>query len=340
MKNVQRIPETPPKVVPVPAGIDRPRWSVMIPVYNCYPYIEYALRSVLAQAPGADEMQIAVVDDFSTDGNVEALVQKVGGGRVEYYRQPENRGSLRNFELCIQKARGHYVHILHGDDAVLDGYYREINDLFEENPTAGAAFTSCKLIDEKNHFLTFVRKVAPERGIIKNWLEQIAVECWVQPPSITVRRSVYEEIGSFYAVHYGEDWLQWVRIAQKYPVAYSDKVLSIYRVHTTNITTGYLMSGRSVDDIKKVIDIIQDFLPEDKKKEIKNKSLKNASVHFTRQASKYYAFTRKALPTMKLLGKAVALKPNTSTFLFSAIYIGRVLVTPFKGKKPSSMPLK
>ncbi|MFX0196931.1 MAG: glycosyltransferase, partial [Candidatus Hodarchaeota archaeon] len=49
-----------PRVGPVPEGIHRPFWSVMIPTYNCKHYLEEAFNSVLEQDPGPDEMQIAV----------------------------------------------------------------------------------------------------------------------------------------------------------------------------------------------------------------------------------------------------------------------------------------
>ena len=53
--------------VPPVAAKERPRWSVMIPTYNCARYLEAALRSVLAQDPGREAMQIEVVDDHSPD---------------------------------------------------------------------------------------------------------------------------------------------------------------------------------------------------------------------------------------------------------------------------------
>ena len=61
-----------------------------------------------------------VLCDGSTDLDVEALVMSLGKGRVKYYRQPQNVGSLRNFETCINRANGHLVHLLHGDDRVKD----------------------------------------------------------------------------------------------------------------------------------------------------------------------------------------------------------------------------
>src|SRR5580704_11221966 len=132
-----RIPQKPPEISPVPDYIRRPLWSVMIPAYNCSQYLTDNILSVLAQDPGPDHMQIEVVDDCSTDTDVEFLVQEIGKGRVSYFRQQENVGSLRNFETCINRATGRYIHLLHGDDQVLIGFYAEIENLYKAYPVSG-----------------------------------------------------------------------------------------------------------------------------------------------------------------------------------------------------------
>src|SRR5450432_1899209 len=101
---IERIPQSPPVIKPVGDSIKRPLWSVMIPTYNCSEYLVETLQAVLAQAPSADMMQIEVVDDCSTDTDVEALVKKIGKGRVGFFRQTENVGSLRNFETCLNRS--------------------------------------------------------------------------------------------------------------------------------------------------------------------------------------------------------------------------------------------
>ena len=78
---VNRIPSSSPEIDPV-SGPEQPFWSVMIPVYNCTAYLKEALGSVLLQDKGVADMQIEVVDDCSTDGDVEALVLLIGNGRV------------------------------------------------------------------------------------------------------------------------------------------------------------------------------------------------------------------------------------------------------------------
>ena len=91
---LDRIPISPPIIKPLESGITRPVWSVMIPTYNCSKYLKQALESVLIQDPGIEKMQIEVVDDDSTDANVEELVNTIGKGRVTCYKQSQNCGSL------------------------------------------------------------------------------------------------------------------------------------------------------------------------------------------------------------------------------------------------------
>lgn len=105
-ENRDRIPKLPPVIQPLAVGVEQLIWSVMIPVYNTYTYLEECLVSIMEQDRGLDQMQIMVVDDASTDGDVEQLVKRVGAGRIGYFRQPMNVGKLRNFETCIKLSQG------------------------------------------------------------------------------------------------------------------------------------------------------------------------------------------------------------------------------------------
>jgi len=291
MSNIQkkeRTPQTPPIIYPINEGVMRPLFSVAIPVYNCYDYIKLSLQSVLQQDLGPNKMEIYVVDDGSTDGNVEELIKNIGGDRVGYYRQPTNVGSLRNFETAINISKGYYIHILHGDDEVKNGFYKEIEQLFDENPTAGAAFTEFEYIDNVGIRLWDNEKVHSIRGIIENWANMIASKQLLQVPAMVVKRSTYEKLGSFYAVHYGEDWEMWVRIAINYPVAYSPQYLARYRVHRTNISSRSLKSGQNLKDIKKVIGIIYKNMPADIRKKINKQCRKNFAEYYARIAHRLY----------------------------------------------------
>jgi glycosyltransferase involved in cell wall biosynthesis len=275
---MERIPSSPPVIAPLAPSPDRPLWSVMIPVYNCAAYLPYTLESVLAQNIPARQMQIEVVDDASADADVQKIVQEVGKGRISYYRQPENVGSLRNFETCINRAQGHLVHLLHGDDRVKEGYYDAMQKLFEDYPEAGAAFCRHHFIDEENNILNPSPglDLQPQRGIQENWLLRISEKQYIQYVTITVKREVYERLGSFYAITYGEDWEMWVRIAKHYPVAYTSEILAEYRKHTNSISGVKFLTGEYLEDTARLFQLIQHHLPPEHRKQV----LKKAQKHF------------------------------------------------------------
>ena len=310
-----RIPLRPPFIEPLNFDIGRPLWSVMIPSYNCINYLKHALQSVLLQDPGIEKMQIEVVDDCSNDGDVAALVKTIGNGRVTFFRQNANVGSLRNFETCINRSRGKWIHILHGDDALLPGFYKEIETLFIAFPNIGAAFTGFSVLDETGTILYHNNDIQQHRGIVADWLLKISQQQLLRTCAIVVKRSVYEDIGGFYGVHYGEDWEMFVRIAAAYPVAYSPENLAMYRIHQNNISSRFLSSGQNIKDIKKVIETIQQYLPVDKRQEIKQQSLKNFSIYFANNAQDLYKKFGDGRLALVQARAAVALHLNKITLL-------------------------
>jgi len=250
-KLFERIPTRPPVILPVTSEAKRYKWSVMIPAYNCIAYLRHTITGVLAQDPGPDVMQIEVVDDYSTDGDVQAMVYELAKGRVTYYRQKHNVGSLRNFETCINRAQGEWVHILHGDDIVEPGFYEEIQALFTQFPEVGAAFTNSSFIDEKGEFLIGKKPLTEQPALLENFAVENAKYQHLDPPCMVVKRKVYEQLGGFFAVHYGEDWEMWTRIAAHFPVAYSPKCLAGYRtLQRDNITSKSFISGQNIADSK------------------------------------------------------------------------------------------
>jgi glycosyltransferase involved in cell wall biosynthesis len=267
MASPNRILAEPPYIAPPPSGSPgnkTPLWSVMIPVYNCSKYLPETLESVLRQDQGSEKMQIEVCDDASTDADIEQLVYQIGKGRISYFRQKTNVGSLRNFETCLNRSKGHLIHLLHGDDKVRIGFYEKIGNLFIEYPEIGAAFCRYVSIDSfnKEEIISDLEKTEP--GILDNWLERLAYKQLIQAPAIVVKRQVYENLGGFYGVHYGEDWEMWMRIAANYETGYMPEILAEYRKHDNSISGQYILTGQNIRDLKKVMQIAKSYFPKDK----------------------------------------------------------------------------
>lgn len=282
-----RTPDIPPKIEAL-SDLDRPLISVMIPAFNCLAYVEQTLISVINQIEDFSIFQIEIVDDHSTDGDLCIITEKYSHLNIGYFRQEKNVGSLRNFETCINRAKGHWIHILHGDDMVKEGFYREIFNLIKAFPNVGAVFTDYIYMNEKNEELYALPALHHESGILDNWFETISKGQRIQPPAIVVKRSVYEDLGSFFGVHYGEDWEMWVRIASKYDFAYSPKYLALYRLHQNNITSRSFLSNDDIKSIIKVVNIIQHYWPIEKRKMLRQEALKNFSQYFAKISDKIY----------------------------------------------------
>jgi glycosyltransferase involved in cell wall biosynthesis len=327
---LDRIPKLPPKIQPLLEDMNRPLWSIMIPSYNCINYLSDTIKSVLLQATCAEEMQIEVIDDCSTDGDIETLVNELGDHRVSFFRQPENVGNLRNYETCINRAKGKLIHILHGDDVVKPGFYQEIFGLFKKYPDIGAAFTHSIGFKENNVVLWNSPQILDNPGIIDNWLLKIAEGQKLQTPCMVVKRNVYESLGSFFGVESCEDWEMWTRIAMHYKVAYSPKTLAHYRVHTNNVTGKAFATGQNIKDIITVINIIQDYLPKEYRKTLKIKAIRIYTSFITDTAFRLYQANDPKTALLQIW-EAFKLYPNIRT-LYYLLKIRFNIPTTYKWK--------
>jgi glycosyltransferase involved in cell wall biosynthesis len=229
----------------------------MIPTFNCADYLRITLQSLLDQAPGPDEMQIEVVDDCSTKDNPEAVVQELGRGRVQFFRQPGNVGAIENFNTCVRRSRGHYVHLLHGDDLVYPGFY----SAFEEALTTkevGIVFCRCFVID-----------VDGEINTISDRLVSLEIETRdrsvfhfcnpIRTPGVVIRRDVYEGVGGFLSVLiHCADWEMWARATQYCGAFMINKPLAGYRVFALNDTSRLKRTGDDLVDMYRCGQVFSD----------------------------------------------------------------------------------
>ena len=254
-----------PEIAPIPAGTHRPFWSVMIPTYNCAGYLVHTLRSVLEQAPSADEMEIEVVDDGSQRDDPAEVVRQVGGGRVRFFRQPENVGAQANFTSCVRRAHGQWIHVLHGDDMVRPGFYAALRRGAEQEPDAQAAFCGVITIDGANDWIERCEPEQEHAGVISDLVDRLAVFNHIMFPSIVVRRSAYEQLGGFHReLFHAADWDMWKRIAVYFPVWYDPEPLALYRVHQLSDTSRLMQTGANIQDARHAIAIAEQYLPSDR----------------------------------------------------------------------------
>ncbi len=104
--------------------VDKPKVSIIVPVYNAEKYIERCLYYLLAQT--IKEIEIIIVNDGSTD-NTTTIIRKIAAmdSRIRLLEQ-ENKlqGAARNRAILI--AQGEYIGFCDADDYVDYEYYEKL----------------------------------------------------------------------------------------------------------------------------------------------------------------------------------------------------------------------
>src|SRR5260370_4024907 len=112
-------------------------FTVLIDTYNYGEYIEEAVSSALAQDFPAEQREILVVDDGSTDDTQERL--RKFGETIRYLRKP-NGGQASAFNFGFEHARGEVIALLDADDVLLPAKLGRLYAAFEQHSAAGMVF--------------------------------------------------------------------------------------------------------------------------------------------------------------------------------------------------------
>ena len=240
----------PPAIDALPESADRPRFSVMIPTFNCAEYLRVCLASVLEQDPGPGRMQIEVIDDCSTLDDPESVVRELAGDRVSFRRQPQNVGAVGNFNTCIERSAGELVHILHGDDVVLPGFYAAIDQLALDVPDAGFYATRVHAIDEGGCRSWMSESLAAYTRAASTDLRAFACGTPIQFVGTVVRRAAYEAVGGFRpGLAHVADWDMWMRLVVSTGLACIDEPLAEYRQFAASDTSRLKRTATNLLDI-------------------------------------------------------------------------------------------
>jgi glycosyltransferase involved in cell wall biosynthesis len=240
-------------VQPLPSGVRQTLFSVMIPTYNCANYLRETLTSVLRQDPGPEAMQIEVVDDCSSD-RPERVVEELGRGRVSFHRKERNEGSYACFNTCLDRSQGELVHILHGDDYVLPGFYDTIKRMAKRKPKLALYATRVMFVEEGRSSYKGARCFEFE------WPTRDASPLYYnnffQFAGCVFRRSTAEACGGFISnlVH-AADWEFWARLITYRGVLMSSRALASYRLFDEAASSKQKLAARNLEGIDEVYGI-------------------------------------------------------------------------------------
>src|SRR5271169_864124 len=219
----------------------QPRVTILIDAFNCGHFIEEAIDSVLAQDFPAQQLEVLVVDDGSTDDTAERV--KKYGSQVQYfYKLNGGQGSAVNFG--VEKANGQIIALLDADDYWLPGKLRRVVQEFEANPAAGMVHHRLKELDTRTGELRD-GLFAPLNGNLAATIESILSFNPTAMSSLAFRRSVLKGILPIpeTITIQADGYIQALALFLA-PVAAIDEPLGVYRFHGSNL---YFLSQAEKD---------------------------------------------------------------------------------------------
>ncbi|MFL9845768.1 glycosyltransferase family 2 protein [Flavobacterium rhizosphaerae] len=212
-----------------------PIFSIVIPLYNKEKEIRQTLSSVFAQT--FNDFEVIVINDGSTDES-EKQTLSFKDQRLKYF-VTENRGISAARNLGIEKASASLISFLDADDYWYPNHLETLYALHRNYPQAGIVASNYEFLLPDNTVKKTIFKNIPNgfSGIVENVFAISMNDRALWTTAVVVKKEVFEAVGNFdnsITLGAGEDTDMWIRIALKYPVAYTKKVTTQYRLGAQN----------------------------------------------------------------------------------------------------------
>lgn len=129
-----------------------PRVSIGMPVYNGENFIREALDSILNQT--FQDFEVVIADNASTD-QTEAICKAYAArdSRIRYYRNKENLGATRNYNLVFELSTGTYFKWAAHDDVIAPDFLEKCLAVLDKDPSVVVCAALTGSIGEKGELL-------------------------------------------------------------------------------------------------------------------------------------------------------------------------------------------
>lgn len=210
-----------------------PRVSVLIPTFNCAVYLDEAIKSVLEQT--FQDFELIIVDNDSNDGSENVVKKYLVDERVKYYRNPTNIGLVRNFNKCLEYAKGDFIKFLCADDKFAPELLAKFVAIMDEYPQVSLVTSNKEFfgLPSEQRRIPF-SYLQDGRKIIYSTLQDYN---WIgEPTSVMFRRS-HLGVGNFNTnFTFLCDWDLWLRLLMVGDCYIFPEVLSYFRQHDNQVT--------------------------------------------------------------------------------------------------------
>lgn len=213
----------------------KPFFSIVIPVYNKERSVFKTLESALSQS--FNDFEIIIIDDGSTDNSLEVINSIKNSKMTIYATKNHGVSAARNFG--IMKSNGDYISFLDADDIWYSNHLENLKRLIDAFPNCGI-YASAYEKKYNNKIIPSVYRNIPNepwKGIIENYFDCSLINSIAWTSTVCVPKQIFDSIGYFdtdITLGAGEDIDMWIRIALKYPVAFSNEPTGIHNMFAEN----------------------------------------------------------------------------------------------------------
>jgi GT2 family glycosyltransferase len=176
------------------------------------------------------------------------MVKSIAGERIGFSRNQANLGLAACWNACIERARGHWVHILHQDDYLLPGFYQRLASAAQLHPQVSLLATRSLLVDKESVIYGVtdrVRRLENGGCAADDFFYATPLQC----PGVVVRRSFYQTHGGFRSdLAWTLDWEMWARVISVAGGLVTPEVLSCYRESGINESSRLHQTAESCHD--------------------------------------------------------------------------------------------
>ncbi len=203
-----------------------PLLSVLMPVYNCAPFLQESVSSVLNQ--DFRDFELILVNDGSTDTSAEVL-SAFSDSRIRIVTHPENRGLIPALLTGLAQCRGRFIARMDCDDYCLPQRFSTQLNFLQQHPEVGVCGSAMQLFPKKGKWLY------PETH--EEIKAQLLFSCCMGHPSVMMRREVFDTHTYDMRYLYAEDYGLWFELAPHTRLHNLPEVLINYRIHPQQISS-------------------------------------------------------------------------------------------------------
>ncbi len=211
-----------------------PLVSIICLCYNQKKFVQEAIQSVLGQS--YRNIELIIVDDASTDGSQEEILDTIQGTDIHFIALEQNIGNCAAFNIGFRASTGQYLIDLAGDDILLPIRVElGIMDFAQAKPNVGVHFSDAFIVDETGEMLTTHHR----RNVDGHILEHIPTgdiylhlikKYFICPPTMMIKRDVLESLDGYDDSLKYEDFDFWIRSARRWEYVFNKTPLVKKRV--------------------------------------------------------------------------------------------------------------